>query len=108
MVKTTTTTITEMPQWSGNASIRGFATNTQKTTTGTMMTDIVRKMDLTSGPNMNLPCKKNSCKQKKSEIPAPKSQSHLSFKRQQQTEKETHSYIISCIFNGKACVHSVS
>jgi hypothetical protein len=65
MVKTTTTTITEMPQWSGNASIRGLATNTQKTTTGTMMTDIVRKMDLTSGPNMNLPCKKNSCKQKK-------------------------------------------
>jgi hypothetical protein len=42
--------------------MRCLATNTQKATTGAMMRNIVRNTDLTSGPNMNLPCKKNSCK----------------------------------------------
>jgi len=64
-VKTTTTTITEMPQLSGKSFMRCLATNTQKVTTGAMMRNIVRNTDLTSGPNMNLPCKKNSCRQQR-------------------------------------------
>lgn len=67
-MKTTTTTITETPQLSGNSFMRCLATNTQKVTTGAMMRNIVRNTDLTSGPNMNLPCKKNSCKQKDTNV----------------------------------------
>lgn len=63
MVKTITMTIIEIPQWSGKSLIRCLATNIQKTTTGARMRNIVRNKDLTSGPNMNRPCKKNSWKE---------------------------------------------
>ena len=56
------TTIIDMPQWSEKSSISFLATKTQKTATGAIMRNIVRNSDLTSGPKMNRPQRKNFCK----------------------------------------------
>lgn len=61
-MNTTATAIMDIPQWSEKASISFLATKTQKTATGATIRKIVSASDLTSGPNMNLPWRKNFCK----------------------------------------------
>jgi hypothetical protein len=60
-VKTTATTIIDIPKWWEKLSISFLATKTQKTATGATIRNIVNPRDLTSGPNMNLPWRKNIC-----------------------------------------------
>ena len=45
----------------GNSSMRLITTNAQKMTTGTRISNKVTISDLASGPNINLPFKKNIC-----------------------------------------------
>lgn len=62
MVKTTATTGMAYPAlyWE-NSWRRCLPTNAQKRITGTVIINMVAITDLASGPNINLPCKKNFC-----------------------------------------------
>jgi len=65
MVNTTATATIETPQLSEKSSISFLATKMQKIVTGTAMRQMVSASDLTSGPNTNLPWRKNICKIKR-------------------------------------------
>lgn len=57
----TTNTIMQTPKCLLKSAISFLATNAQKINTGVTIRNTVRNNDLTSGPNIILPCRKNIC-----------------------------------------------
>lgn len=63
MVKTIATTKIAYPAlYDGNSWRKCLATNTQKTVTGTMISNKLISNDFASGPKINLPPRKKYCK----------------------------------------------
>lgn len=63
IVNTTATTRTAYPAlYDLNSCTRFLATNAQNIITGTVISDIVTRSDLASGPNISLPPRINFCK----------------------------------------------
>jgi len=61
-VNTTATAIIDIPQSSEKSSISFLATKIQNSATGATIRNTVNASDLTSGPKINLPRRKNICR----------------------------------------------